>query len=322
MGYSPSTSPFIGQVRSKLRVLRKSLRTEETYLAWTIRFIKFHNYQHPANLSASHVEQFLTHISAERHVSASTQNQALAALHFLYRHVLERPLENLSIPYAKRHENLRDSFTDAEVQAVLSFLRGDALLAAKLMYGYGLRLLETLRLRVKDIDFERRHVLIFDGKGGKHRRTMLPQSLVDPLREHLRFVKAQHTRDCQNGNGHVLMPTAMAENYNTTEWKWQFVFPSKSISHDPRSAHFGRHHIHETHVQRCVREAIRNAGITRKASSHTFRHTFATSLVERGYDIKKIAEVMGHSTTEITERYIHVRHDSAVQMTSPLDILQ
>ena len=219
------------------------------------------------------------------------------------------------------NSSLRDSFTDDEAARVLAFLKGDILLVAKLMYGSGLRQMEALRLRVKDLDFDRLQVLVFDGKGGKNRRTMLPQSLAEPLREHLNFVKAQHSLDLANGFGFTFMPNAMGEVYSGDEWKWQYVFPSKSLSKDPRSERTGRHHIHENHVQRCIREAIHKAGITRKASSHTFRHTFATSLVERGYDIKKIAEVMGHSTTEITERYLHVRKDSAAQMISPLDML-
>lgn len=321
MGYSVTTSPFLSVFRDKIRLQHKSLRTEEIYISWALRFVKFHQMKHPAELGAKHVEEFLSYLASERNVSASTQNQALAALTFLYKSVLERTDFIITVGYAKRHENIRDSFTDDEAPRVLAFLKGEILLVAKLMYGSGLRQMEALRLRVKDIDFERLQVLVFDGKGGKNRRTMLPQNLVQPLKDHLNFVKAQHDHDLANGFGFTFMPNAMGEVYRGDEWKWQYVFPSKSLSKDPRLGRTGRHHIHENHVQRCIREAIQKAGITRKASSHTFRHTFATSLVERGYDIKKIAEVMGHSTTEITERYIHVRKDSAVQMISPLDML-
>ncbi|MCU0426788.1 MAG: integron integrase [Candidatus Kapabacteria bacterium] len=321
MGYSVATSPFLTTFRNKIRLQQKSLRTEEAYISWALRFIKFHQMKHPADLGAKHVEEFLAYIASERNVAASTQNQALAALTFLYKTVLERSDFSPNVQYVKRQENLRDSFTNDEAMRVLALLKGDVLLVAKLMYGSGLRLLEALRLRVKDIDFERLQVLVFDGKGGKNRRTMLPQSLVQPLKDHLLFVKAQHDLDLAGGFGITFMPNAMGENYRGDEWKWQYVFPSKSLSKDPRTGRTGRHHIHENHVQRCIREAVQKAGITRKASSHTFRHTFATSLIERGYDIKKVAEVMGHSTTEITERYIHVRQDSAVQMVSPLDTL-
>ncbi len=326
MGYSVATSPFLTTFRNKIRLQQKSLRTEEAYISWALRFLEFHHTKHPADLGAKHVEEFLAYIASERNVAASTQNQALAALTFLYKTVLERSDFSPNVQYVKRQENLRDSFTNDEAMRVLALLKGDVLLVAKLMYGSGLRLLEALRLRVKDIDFERLQVLVFDGKGGKNRRTMLPQSLVQPLKDHLLFVKAQHELDLANGLGITFMPNAMGENYRGEhfrgdEWQWQYVFPSKSLSKDPRSQRTGRHHIHENHVQRCIRDAAKKAGITRKASSHTFRHTFATSLIERGYDIKKVAEVMGHSTTEITERYIHVRQDSAVQMVSPLDTL-
>jgi integron integrase len=297
---------LLDQVRSRMRTLHYSYRTEQQYLGWIHRFILFHHKRHPADVGAQEVEAFLSHLAVDRKVSAPTQNQALAAILFLYRHVLEIELPWLdSVVRAKPSQHLPVVLSVTEVKAVLGHLRGEYWLIASLLYGAGLRLLEALRLRVKDIEFEYRQVVVRNGKGSKDRVTVLPDGLIGPLREHLERVEERHRLAKKNGHGGLELPNAIERKYPNASvaWGWQYVFPARSPSRDPRTGVWRRHHIFESTVQRQVATAVRAAGILKPASCHTFRHCFATHLLQRGYDIRTVQELLGHkdiSTTQTT----------------------
>jgi integron integrase len=297
---------LLDQVRSRMRTLHYSYRTEQQYLGWIHRFILFHHKRHPADVGAQEVEAFLSHLAVDRKVSAPTQNQALAAILFLYRHVLEIELPWLdSVVRAKPSQHLPVVLSVTEVKAVLGHLRGEYWLIASLLYGAGLRLLEALRLRVKDIEFEYRQVVVRTGKGSKDRVTVLPDGLIGPLREHLERVEERHRLAKKNGHGGLELPNAIERKYPNASvaWGWQYVFPARSPSRDPRTGVWRRHHIFESTVQRQVATAVRAAGILKPASCHTFRHCFATHLLQRGYDIRTVQELLGHkdiSTTQTT----------------------
>jgi len=314
---------LLDQVRDALRVRHYSLRTEQAYVYWIREFILFHNKQHPDNLREDAVSRFLSHLATERNVAASTQNQALSGLLFLYEHVLGRPLDLLkNIVRAKRPERLPVVFTRDEVRRILARLDGVEFLMASLLYGSGLRLLECLRLRTKDLDFGYNQITVRDAKGNKDRVTMLPASVKAQLRQHLVSVKTIHDQDLQEGFGEVFLPGALAKKYPNapSEWGWQYVFPAKKRSSDPRSGLTRRHHVNESQLQRAVKQAIRRAGISKQGSCHVLRHSFATHLLESGYDIRTVQELLGHKDVSTTMVYTHVLNQGGRGVKSPLDL--
>ncbi|MEX6503186.1 integron integrase [Pseudomonas zhanjiangensis] len=310
------------QVRQQIRLRNYSIRTEAVYAEWVKRYIRFHRYRHPAEMGAPEVEAFLTHLAVNRNVAGSTQNQALAALLFLYKEVLDVDLPWLEgVVRAKKPAHLPVVLTREEVASVLAKLEGVQWLVATLLYGAGLRLLEALRLRVKDVDFARGEILVRDGKGQKDRVTMLPRVLAVALQEHLRSVEAIHRQDLADGFGQANLPFALARKYPTAaaEWGWQFVFPSGRRSRDPRSKGIFRHHLHEKTIQRAVREAVRKAELVKPATPHTLRHCFATHLLESGQDIRTVQELLGHADVKTTMIYTHVLNRGGLAVLSPLD---
>lgn len=315
---------LLEQVVAKMRVKHYSLRTEKSYVDWIKRYIWHHGKRHPKDMGTAEVEEFLTHLAVARNVSASTQNQAKSALLFLYKEVLELKLPWLdNVTQAKAPKRLPVVLTQAEVQSVLSRLDGTMWLIASLLYGSGLRIMEALRLRVKDVDFARREILVREGKGFKDRVTMLPVSLVEPLKSHLLKVQALHQEDLGAGFGEVFMPMALDKKYPSAgkDWAWQYVFPSVKLSVDPRSQKVRRHHADEKTVQRAVKKAVNLAGLTKLATPHTFRHSFATHLLEGGYDIRTVQELLGHSDVSTTMIYTHVLNKGGRGVGSPLDHL-
>ena len=314
---------LLEQVAAKMRVKHYSIRTEKTYVDWIKRYILHHGKRHPKEMGAAEVEDFLTHLAVTRNVSASTQNQAKSALLYLYKEVLGIELPWLDVTQAKTPQRLPVVLTQAEVQAVLSRMDGTMWLIASLLYGSGLRIMEALRLRVKDIDFARREILVREGKGFKDRVTMLPLSLVQPLKSHLSKVQSLHAQDLAAGFGAVFMPSALDKKYPSAakDWSWQYVFPSVKLSIDPRSNVTRRHHADEKTVQRNVKKAVQLAGLTKLATPHTFRHSFATHLLEGGYDIRTVQELLGHSDVATTMIYTHVLNKGGRGVSSPLDIL-
>jgi integron integrase len=312
---------LLDRVRAAIRTKHYSPHTETAYLTRIRRFIFFHGKRHPETLGAKEVNAFLSHLAIGRQVSASTQNQALSALLFLYAHVLNRPLDGLShVVRAKRPVRLPVVLTRAEVSAVVVRMSGVCALMAGLMYGSGLRLLECCTLRVKDLDFERLEILVRDGKGRRDRRTMLPRALVRQLTEHLGTVKAQHDGDLAAGAGSVWLPDALAVKYPRApwEWGWQWVFPATRHYVD-RKTGVRRHHLHESVLQRAFKAAVREAGLSKPATCHSLRHSFATCLLERGHDIRTIQELLGHQDVATTMVYTHVLHRGGRGVTSPLD---
>lgn len=315
---------LIEQVRTVIRLKHYSLRTEESYVQWIRRFILFHNKRHPREMGAEEITRYLSHLARARNVSASTQNQALNAILFLYREVLKIELPWMDgIDRAKRPTRLPVVFTQAEVRALLAPLEGTLWLMLSLIYGAGLRLSECLRLRVKDVDFHYGQLFIRDGKGQKDRVTVLPTALVEPLRAHLIRVKQRHEQDLREGFGAVYLPFALERKYPNAnrEWGWQYVFPSAARSIDPRSKIARRHHLSESAVQKALKSSIRAAGITKPGSVHTLRHSFATHLLENGYDIRTVQELLGHSDVRTTMIYTHVLNKGGKGVRSPFDVL-
>jgi len=313
---------LLDQMREALRSRHYSRRTEQTYCHWVKRFVHFHNVRHPAEMAESEINAFLTHLAVKENVAASTQNQALSALLFLYRHVLGREVGDLGeVIRARRPLHVPVVMTRDEVKAILAHLSGDKRLMASLMYGAGLRLMECLQLRVKDLDLARCEITIRDGKGGKDRRTMLPQSLRKPLEEHLVNVRQIHERDLAEGWGRVVMPDALHRKYPSApaDWRWQRVFPQQNRWKNVKTGEQGRHHVHETLLQRAVKEAVRQAGVVKHVGCHTFRHSFATHLLEGGYDIRTIQELLGHKDVSTTMIYTHVLSKGGQGVRSPLD---
>jgi len=309
-------------VRDAIRRRHYSLRTEDTYVHWIKRFIYFSGKRHPAELGAAEVTAFLNYLARDRDVAASTQNQALSALIFLYREVLATPLPWLDeLERVRRPARVPTVLTREETQRLLAQMQGTKWLMASLLYGAGLRLRECLRLRVKDADFGYRQITVRDGKGAKDRVTMLPQSVHEPLKRHLMQVRVLHERDLAAGYGTVELPDALARKYPRApcEWAWKFVFPSHKLSADPRTGVVRRHHVYENYIIRGVKEAARAARIAKHLSCHTLRHSFATHLLESGYDIRTVQELLGHSDVSTTMIYTHVLNRGAGAVTSPLD---
>jgi integron integrase len=317
----PQPPKLLDRVRHACRVRHYSIRTEDAYHDWAERFIRFHGIRHPNRMGEPEVNAFLTHLAVERRVSASTQNQALSALLFLYDAVLARPLDQLSIVRASRPKRLPVVLSREEVRRVLAELHGSHRLIGLILYGSGMRLLECLRLRVKDVDFTLNQLVVREGKGDKDRRTVFPDALKGELRDHIEGVRAVHARDLADGFGEVFLPSALAVKYPAAgrEWCWQYVFPSRVRSLDPRSRTQRRHHLNETTVSREVTAAIRRAGIVRPATAHTLRHSFATHLLESGNDIRTVQELLGHASVETTMIYTHVLGRGGRGVRSPLD---
>lgn len=309
-------------VRDKLRAGHYSRRTEEAYLGWVRRFIKFHGARHPRDLGEAEIAGFLAALAVEGKVAAATQNQALNALMFLYTHVLERKLGPLGeFARAVRPERLPVVLTPEEVRALLAAMAGANRLVAQLLYGCGLRLLEALRLRVKDVDFARLQITVRSGKGDKDRMTMLPVSVAEPLREHLEGVRRMHAAELAAGRGEVWLPEALGRKSPAAErsWAWQWVFPARQLSVDPETGRRRRHHVHENAVQKAVQAAVQKAGLVKRASAHTLRHSFATHLLENGYDIRTVQELLGHAHVSTTQIYTHVMQRPGLGVRSPLD---
>jgi integron integrase len=320
----PDTSrpkKLLDQMRDALRTQHYSIRTENAYVDWARRFILFHDKRHPKDMGQAEVQAFLTHLAVEQHVAASTQNQALSALLYLYRSVLEKPLEAVDVVRARKPQRLPVVLTKAEAQRVIGAMSGVNQLMARLLYGSGLRLMECLRLRVKDVDFEQRAITVRDGKGGKDRFTILPESVIPPLRDHLARVRHLHAGDLKAGYGEVYLPDALERKYPNAarEWIWQYVFPSDRLSTDPRTGVNRRHHLDESGLQRAVRRAAKLVGLDKPVSCHTFRHSFATHLLEAGYDIRTVQELLGHKDVKTTMIYTHVLNRGGLAVRSPLD---
>ena len=313
---------LLDQMRERIRVKHYSIRTEETYLHWVKRYILFHHKRHPAEMGAPEVEAFLSHLATTANVSASTQNLALSSILFLYKEVLAVDLPWLEgVTPAKKPQRLPVVMTRDEVRQVLAHMQGTHHLMASLMYGTGMRLMECVRLRVKDVDFARHEILVREGKGNKDRVTMLPDSLVSALQAHLEKVQRVHAQDCAEGCGDVYLPHALARKYPhaATDWGWQYVFPAAVRSRDPRSDAVRRHHTNEQAYQRAIKSAVRDAGINKPATSHTLRHSFATHLLESGYDIRTVQELLGHADVATTQIYTHVLNRGGLAVRSPLD---
>jgi len=308
-----------------LRVHHYSKKTEEAYCHWIRKYIAFHAPTHPRQLAEEGVNRFLTHLAVNEHVAASTQNQALAAVLFLYEHVLETPLDRIEgVVRANRTRRLPSVLTVEEVQRIMPHFTGDRWLIATLLYGGGLRLMEALRLRVKDLDFERGELTVRQGKGDKDRITTLPQVVIQPLQEHLRRVHAIHQGDLAEGYGRVELPNALARKFPKAnrEWLWQFVFPQEKRWRNSQTGEQGRHHIDDSVVQRAVSEAARRARIPKRVTSHTFRHSFATHLLMAGYDIRTVQELLGHADVKTTMIYTHVLNRGGRGVRSPADLLR
>lgn len=322
---APSTEPkLLDQLRDRLRVKHYSIRTETQYLQWVRRFILYHGKRHPRVMGEKEVEAFLTHLATVGNVSASTQNQALSALLFLYREILAVNLPWMdNVVRAKKPRRLPTVLTKREVGRIIDRLEGAYGLMARLLYGTGMRLMECCRLRVKDIDFERGEILIRDGKGAKDRVTMLPAVLVPILRDHLVRRRALYEDDKAQGKAEVYLPDALERKYPNAaiDWAWQYVFCSGSYSRDPRSGRERRHHIDEKLLQRAMKRAVAAAGIDKLATPHTLRHSFATHLLEGGYDIRTVQELLGHADVSTTMIYTHVLNKGGRGVKSPLDTL-
>jgi len=313
---------LLEQMRAVIRTKHYSLRTETAYLQWARRFILFHRKRHPLSMGKTEVEAYLSHLAVKRNVSAATQNQALSALLFLYRQVL-----NVELPWlddvirAKKPTRLPVVLTETEVRRLLACLSGVSWLMLSLLYGTGMRQIELLRLRVKDIDFEKRSIIVREGKGNKDRVTMLPDSLIEPLKAHLLTGKQLHESDLECGLGNVYMPHALSRKYQNAaqEWGWQYVFPSARISVDPLTGNRGRHHADDKRMTRALNMACRATELTKPVRCHTLRHSFATHLLERGYDIRTIQELLGHKDVTTTQIYTHVLNRGGLAVRSPLD---
>lgn len=313
---------LIEKLKTEIRNRHYSIRTEQAYVDWVRRFIAFHKYQDPQTLDTPKVKAYLDYLAVGRDVAASTQNQALNALVFLYREVLNTPFEEMeAFIKAKRPQRLPEVMTRDEVQTLFSHMSGVTLVMAGILYGGGLRIMECVRLRIKDIDFERRQIMVRDGKGQKDRVTMLPERFIAPLQEHLAQVRTIYEEDRAKGVPGVYLWPAMARKYPraASEWIWQYVFPAKALSVDPRSGTVRRHHVNEALMQKAIKEAAAKAGINRKISCHTLRHSFATHLLEARYDIRTVQELLGHADVSTTMIYTHVLNRPGIAVISPAD---
>jgi integron integrase len=313
------------QVRQVLRYHHYAYKTEQTYCGWIIDLIRFYEKKiHPRDMGKQEIEKYLSHLATHRNVSASTQRQALNAIVFLYRHVLDMPVdEHLEPIRAKKKNWVPTVMTQQEVQVVLSHISGIHLLMSKILYGSGLRLMECVRLRIKDIDFSRQYIYVYDGKGGKDRVTVFPKSITTELMCHVEQVRQIHEKDLADGHGEVYMPHALERKFKHAgkEFRWQYLFPAKNLSKDPRSDVIRRHHVNESGLQKAVKTAVSRAGIAKRVTCHTFRHCFGTHMLENGVNIRELQVMMGHQDVKTTEIYTHVMERNIKSIQSPLDRL-
>ncbi len=313
---------LLDRVREAIRLKHYSYRTEKTYVQWIRRYILFHNKRHPSEMNVPEIEAFLTHLAVEGKVAASTQNQAFNAILFLYREVLRQELEGpIDAIRAKRPKRLPVVLSPDETRIIIKTMSGVYRLIIQILYGSGLRLSECLELRVKDVDFQQSQLIVRRGKGGKDRVTPLPTAVVTPLQEHLLRVKRMHQHDLEHGYGSTPLPFALARKYPNADraWIWQYVFPSQSLCQDPRTGITRRYHLHESSLQKALKKAVRTTGIPKKVTCHTFRHSFATHLLQNGYDIRTVQELLGHKDVKTTMIYTHVLNRGGRGVRSPLD---
>jgi len=313
---------LLDQLSDTLRSMHYSYRTEEAYIDWVRRFILFHQKRHPVGMGAEEIQAFIAHLASDRNVAASTQNQALSAVLFLYREVLHQEIDTLIVTSAKRPERLPTVLTREEVIRILSELPGIHKIMAQLLYGSGLRLMECVRLRIKDLDFNYKTVTVRDGKGEKDRITPMPDSLIDPLQRQLERVRLLHDEDLLAGFGQVYLPHALELKYPSaaTELGWQYLFPAPKCAPDPRTpGTMRRHHLDPSGLQKSVKDAARKAEIRKRVTCHTFRHSFATHLLQNGYDIRTVQELLGHKDVRTTMIYTHVLNCGGLAVKSPLD---
>ncbi len=312
---------FIPQLRLFIRQKGLSYSTEKTYLYWIISYIRFHKMKHPVETGTIGVDVFLTYLAVERKVSPSTQRTALNALVFLYKKYLNIELEELQFSYAKSSKRIPVVLSHDEALSIINMMSGHCHLMVKVMYGCGLRLMECCRLRIQDIDFSMNQIIVRESKGNKQRTTVLPETLLEFLKEQISSTKKIHDFDLARGYGRVYLPYALSRKYKNaeTDFKWQYLFPASDVAKDPRDGIIKRHHIHESWVQKNVRKAVKESRILKRASSHTFRHSFATRLLEQGYDLRTIQELLGHSDISMTEIYTHVVRRGGRGVKSPID---
>lgn len=321
---SPHKPKLLEQVRQAIRARHYSIRTEQAYVRWVKRYVLFHGKRHPGEMGEQEISCYLNHLAVKCNVSASTQNQALCAILFLYREILDRDIDFIKdLIWAKRPQRLPVVLTHEEVRRILDEISGTRQLMAKLLYGSGMRHSELLRLRVKDVDFEYNQIIIRSGKGAKDRVTMLPESVKDELRAHIDKVQELHKSDLAEGFGSVHLPYALERKYPNAIWEfgWQYVFPARDFSIDPRSGRTQRHHVGDDVLPRAIKQALRKTGIHKQASCHTFRHSFATHLLEAGYDIRTVQELLGHKDVRTTMIYLHVLNRRGIGVRSPADAL-
>lgn len=319
--HTPREKSLISRLRENLRARHYSLKTEKAYISWIRQFVLFHNKRHPLEMDAPEINTFIKYLAVQRNVSSATQNQALCAIVYMYKHVLKKKVGELELIWAQKPKRLPVVFTVEEIQKITQQLKGTHWIAGMLMYGSGLRLMECLRLRVKDIDFGFKQITIHDGKGFKDRISTLPEKVIDPLKDHLEKVKQLHDNDLKAGYGSVYVPYALDRKYPNASklFGWQYIFPAHKFSKDPRTGVERRHHLHSSVMQKVVSQAIKNAGILKHAGCHSFRHSFATHLLQKGYDIRTVQELLGHSNIQTTQVYTHVLNKGSNAVRSPAD---
>lgn len=323
--FRPKPGRLLDQVREVMRYHHYAIRTEQTYVKWILDYIGFNGARHPREMGKPEIERFLSHLAINRNVATSTQNQALNAILFLYKHVLDMAVDDyIDATRSKKRKRLPTVLHVSEIRRLFECISGTNELMAKLLYGSGLRLMECVRLRVKDVDFENHQIIVRDGKGGKDRATVLPKSIQEDLRFHLKGVRKLFERDLAAGSADVYMPDVLAKKYREAgkSWVWQWVFPAKNPSRDPRTGKIRRHHTHETGLQKAVANAGKRACIDKRVSPHTLRHSFATHMLEAGKDIRRVQELLGHADVRTTMIYTHVMSKNFETLGSPLDDLQ
>ena len=325
MAQTPNPQPkkLLDQYREKIRLKQYSPRTEKTYVEWVRAYILFHNKRHPKEMGVAEIEQFIAHLVSDRKFSGSSQNQALSAILCLYRHVLEIDLDSEALFRLRpqKSKTIPVVLSKTEARLVISKSTGVYQIIAQILYGSGLRIMEALRLRIKDIDFDNRQIIVRDGKGGNDRVTMLPESVIQPLRDHIKQVKLTHEKDLKDGFGFVYLPNALERKYPNAnkEWIWQYLFPASTRYKEAETNITRRHHLHETAVQKAIKQAASLAKIDKRVTPHTFRHSFATHLLQNNYDIRTIQELLGHKDVKTTMIYTHVLQRGGLAVKSPLD---
>jgi len=323
--FRPKPGKLLDQVREVMRYHHYAIRTEQTYVKWISDYIRFNGTRHPRQMGKPEIERFLSHLAVNRNLAPSTQNQALNAILFLYKHVIDMPLDDyIDATRSKKRKRLPTVLNQSEISRFFQHISGTNELMAKLLYGAGLRLMECIRLRVKDVDFENHQIIVRDGKGEKDRATVLPKTIQEDLRFHLKGVRKLFEQDLTGGRADVYMPHALAKKYPGAgkSWIWQWVFPAKNCSRDPRTEKVRRHHTHETGLQKAVANAAKKAGINKRVSPYTLRHSFATHMLEAGKDIRRVQELLGHADMRTTMIYTHVMSINFETLGSPLDDLQ